>query len=100
MCDIGPWTASELSYAACSREVNVAPHAKHLLRRQTLFVLFCSREFVTFVSCPQYIHTIATYCHAAIKKASGKLGGELWAKKYPHRLQVQDGGERDLSASL
>jgi hypothetical protein len=59
--------------------VKTAPQDRHWRRRQTWFDCFWSREFVTFVLLPQYVHTIATYCHNAGKNASGKVGRE-WGK--------------------
>ncbi len=59
----------ELSSGA-SVVVKVAAQLAHCLRRQMWLTLFFGRELITCVSEPQYIHTMATYCHAAIKNAS------------------------------
>lgn len=40
--------------------------AIQVLRRQTRLSRFCGREFMTRVSCAQYMQTMTTYCHMAI----------------------------------
>ena len=73
MCDVRLMTLIAVSYTGCSSEVNIAPQSIQRRRLQTeLFRLF-SRELITCVGAEQYVHTISTYCHMAIQKASGKV---------------------------
>lgn len=63
-------------------------HLMQDLRRQTLLDFFWSLELTTFVSLPQYIHTMSIYCHNASESSSGKLPFSVG--KSTKKLQIND----------
>jgi hypothetical protein len=51
--------------------VKILAHVRHFLRRQVVLARLVTRELLTIVLPPQYIHTMSICCHNAIKNASG-----------------------------